>query len=125
MGIKFTLPYEADEIWSAVFGAGAEEYFPWYAKLTQFDGGYGEGWDDARNTAIVYVFHEDDYEEVSPYRARVKSVEVTFEDIVGAVDTLLADPLSNGVRYLDFDNYDADMADVVLQTIVYGKYTFG
>jgi hypothetical protein len=123
MVTQVNLPYEPDEIWSAIFGASADEYLPWYAAYTKFEGGHGDGWDDARNTAIVCMYHEDDYEEVPMMQARVKKVEITFDDLMETINTLTAE--RNGLRYLEFDNYDSDLADVVLQNIVYGKYTFG
>ena len=121
MVTQVNIPYEPDEIWSAIFGASADEYLPWYAGYIKFEGGHGDGWDDARNTATVSMYHDDDYEEVS--QPRIKTVEVTFDKLMETINTLTAE--RNGLRYLEFDNYDSDLADVVLQNIVYGKYTFG
>lgn len=123
METVFNTPYSNDEIWSAVFGSGVDEQYPWYAAYTEFIGGHGEGWDDSRNVAKVYLYHEDDYEEVSPMTARVKTAYINFEDLWEGIRICYA--RTRNAEFLNFDAYDADTADYVLQTIVYGKYTFG
>lgn len=95
------------ELWKAVWGAGAETWGWW----RRFDYQDGADWDKP-GTVRVTVLDPNNDEWIDK--------DINLDDIVNAY-VKLKETRSD----LDYDNFDANSADLVLQIAVLGEVVYG
>jgi hypothetical protein len=106
------ITYDADEIWSDVFGSGYE-YCPWWVGVKYSD---GADWDKHGVATIKHWGKED--EDV------LEVTKITIEDIAKAYATLTADNWTH-CGGCGLSAPDGCSSDVVLQMAVYGEIVYG
>jgi hypothetical protein len=112
-------PATDSDIWSMLFGSSGD-YMPWYPKEI----GFLEGDWDKIGVAVITAYHPDDYEIVD--EPRVITKQVNLEDVKTAITVLFARSNPRFVsENMNTDNWDAEFADCVLQTIMYNEIVFG
>jgi len=102
-----------------VFGSEGDSK-PWYPREVKFL----EGTWNKIGVAEIYAYHADDYEVVDDPRIITK--QVNLEDVKAALTVLFARSNPRFVsEHMNTDNWDAEFADCVLQTIMYNEIVFG
>lgn len=118
--VKMEMPFTADELWEAVFGANPEYLGSWWVSYRFLD---DSDWDKAGAVSITLIdpiIDPDDWQEGDATVTKV----LYPSDIVEALQT----QVNRGGRFaewFDIENYDSVAADIIIQTAMYGKIVFG
>lgn len=106
--------FDADELWSMIFGAGGETW-AWWHNVDFLD---GSDWD---KHGRVYLEADDPDHEGDPDEC-VGAV-FTIDDVVRALEELVDHSLV--MRDLQREDFDASSADCVMQQMLYGEIVWG
>lgn len=112
--VKVAKEYDADELWSMIFGAAGETW-DWWLKVDFTEG----GWDE-HGTVMLQAWHPDDegYEE-----GQTCVGYFTISDVVAALEALSGNPFV--MRHLSNEDFDAASSDCVMQQMLYGEVVWG
>ena len=111
--INIAVPYlfDADELWSRIFGADPEAFGSWWHGIT-----YKEGdWDKAGLVEVVLEDPDDEHATVNK--------TIGINDIAAALSSP-SFPQHLRQNIID-DNTDCIDADAVIQHIMYGEIIYG
>lgn len=106
-----------DELWGAIFGSGFEHDPVVRNWLTRYEYLGGADWDKAGQVQLHYVLEEDDDMRGSK--------TLTVSDLANALSLAMSEGYRHspcgGAITTDTDDWDACIADLLLQLAIYGK----
>ena len=113
--VTITVPLEmdADDLWRMIFGSEFETWDWWYA-YTNFKGG------DWEHHCLAEVYHYLDKDS-----GEVIAFQLTIDHIVDAISALIQDGHNSIATALINQDFDADLADIVIQKTCFGEVVYG